>query len=270
MNKTEKNLISILMPVFNGALYISEAIDSVLAQSYVNWELIIVDDGSTDGTGEIVNKYLGNRVKYFYQENKGVSNARNRCLNEANGEFICLLDSDDILPKESLESRFSLFNNEVNFVDGKVDFVDENNSRSIKTYLPIIKAVNPKKYLLKIDGSCFMGPSWMIRRSSITVPFNENLTHGEDLLFYIANSSIGIYTFTENTVLKYRQQNNSAMKNLKGLELGYLECIEELKRLGNVSAKEIHVFRAKVRMIMFKSFLKNRDVFAALSTLKKF
>jgi glycosyltransferase involved in cell wall biosynthesis len=86
-------LVSILIPTYNRERYIGEAIESVLGQDYPSKEIIVVDDGSTDGTRDIVARY--GEVKYFYQENAGIAAARNACLVHAGGEYIAWLDSDD-------------------------------------------------------------------------------------------------------------------------------------------------------------------------------
>lgn len=87
---------SIIMPTYNRAKFISTAIESVINQTFNNWELIIIDDGSIDDTNNIVSNYLkDSRVRYFYQKNQERSVARNNGISKARGEFICFLDSDD-------------------------------------------------------------------------------------------------------------------------------------------------------------------------------
>jgi len=86
--------VSIIIPTYNRARFVTKAIDSVLAQTYTDYELIVVDDGSTDGTKEALQPYM-NRIRYIYQENSGVSAARNRGIIEAKGKWIAFLDSDD-------------------------------------------------------------------------------------------------------------------------------------------------------------------------------
>jgi glycosyltransferase involved in cell wall biosynthesis len=101
------DLISVIMPVYNGAAYIKEAIESVLNQSYPNFELIIVNDGSIDDTKYIVNNFLMNpKIKYYeYEENKGKVHAINLGYKNSNGNYICLLASDDVLLPDSLITR---------------------------------------------------------------------------------------------------------------------------------------------------------------------
>jgi glycosyltransferase involved in cell wall biosynthesis len=90
-------LVSVVMPAYNAAKYIVGAIESVLAQSYRNFELVIVDDGSTDNTGDIVSGFKDDRIKYFYKENAGASSARNLAIKKSKGDFIANLDTDDLL-----------------------------------------------------------------------------------------------------------------------------------------------------------------------------
>ncbi|NTW10442.1 MAG: glycosyltransferase [Chlorobiaceae bacterium] len=95
------SLVSIIMPTFNRANCIRDAVESVLAQSYPNWELLIIDDGSQDNTREIIASYEDKRISYSYEaNNKGAASARNNVLACASGEFICYLDSDNTLEKD--------------------------------------------------------------------------------------------------------------------------------------------------------------------------
>lgn len=98
------DLVSIIMPSYNTGKYISETIESILAQTYKNWELIIVDDCSADNTDEAVEKYLADkRIKYLKNErNSGAAISRNRALREAKGKWIAFLDSDDLWMPEKL------------------------------------------------------------------------------------------------------------------------------------------------------------------------
>lgn len=100
-------LVSIIMPSFNTGEYITETIESVLAQSYNNWELIIVDDCSSDNTDEIIRMYLlDDRIRYLKNEkNRGAAFSRNKALREAKGKWIAFLDSDDLWMNEKLEKQ---------------------------------------------------------------------------------------------------------------------------------------------------------------------
>lgn len=98
--------ISIIIPTFNRSLSLKRAIDSIIKQSFSDYEIIIIDDGSTDGTAEMVQKFFPD-IKYHYQANKGVSAARNKGLTFATASWIAFLDSDDEWYPEKLESQVS-------------------------------------------------------------------------------------------------------------------------------------------------------------------
>lgn len=98
-------MISIIIPVFNVAAYLDECIKSVVCQSYTDWECILVDDGSTDRSGEICEKWAAtnSRIRVIHQANGGVSRARNKGVSEAQGEYIVFVDSDDTIGPEHLQ-----------------------------------------------------------------------------------------------------------------------------------------------------------------------
>jgi len=107
MEKEFNPLISIVIPVYNGANFISEAIDSALAQTYKNIEILVVDDGSSDNTGEIVKRY-GSAVKYFPKENGGVSTALNFGIENAKGEYLSWLSHDDFYHSDKIEKQIKI------------------------------------------------------------------------------------------------------------------------------------------------------------------
>ena len=121
-------LVSIIMPSWNTGQYIAESIESVLNQTYKNWELIIVDDCSTDNTDEIVVGYNDERIKYLKNEkNCGAALTRNRALREARGEWIAFLDSDDIWIPKKLEYQLQFMKkNNLCFSYHEYEKIDEN------------------------------------------------------------------------------------------------------------------------------------------------
>jgi glycosyltransferase involved in cell wall biosynthesis len=99
-------LVSIITPVFNGEKYLREAVDSALSQTYQNTEIIIVNDGSTDSTEEIILAY-GNKVKYFKKKNGGVSTALNLAIRKSKGEYISWLSHDDVYLPKKIEDQIA-------------------------------------------------------------------------------------------------------------------------------------------------------------------
>jgi len=105
-------LVSVITPAHNSEKFVKACIDSVVEQTYENWEQIIIDDGSTDRTAEIIQSYSDPRIKYFYQENRGVealAHTYNRALREAKGELIAILEDDDLWPSGKLAALVPAF-----------------------------------------------------------------------------------------------------------------------------------------------------------------
>ncbi len=143
-------LISIITPVYNSEKYIAETIESVLAQSYSNWEMIIVDDCSTDKSREIIRKFVekDSRIHLIeFDENSGTGKARNIALQNANGRFVAFLDSDDMWMPEKLDKqiRFMTENHyPISFTSYKL--VDENGN-DLHRVIRVMKSVNLHQYL---------------------------------------------------------------------------------------------------------------------------
>src|SRR5699024_12683792 len=110
-------LVSVIMPAYNAKEYISEAIQSVLHQTYGQWELILVDDGSTDQTKKVINPFLEDeRIRYIYQENGGQGRARNKAINQAKGIYLALLDDDDVWDEHMLQSQLNIILHEEDYL----------------------------------------------------------------------------------------------------------------------------------------------------------
>lgn len=103
----DKPLVSIITPAYNAGAYIAETVKSVLAQTYPNFEHIIVDDGSTDNTAQVVRAFSDSRIKYLRQENRGQSAARNAGIAASSGKYIAFLDADDLFLPEKLAEQVS-------------------------------------------------------------------------------------------------------------------------------------------------------------------
>jgi len=127
-SSTSKPLVSIIMTVYNCAEYIGDAIESVLIQNYPKFELIIINDGSTDSTKEVISRYEDQRIRYFYQENTGMSNALNHAVRQARGQYIMPLDADDMMFPNFIAKHLSEFEKhpDADLVYCDVLLIDEN------------------------------------------------------------------------------------------------------------------------------------------------
>ena len=120
-------MISVIVPVYNTEQYLPRCIESILSQSFTDFELLLIDDGSTDGSGKICDAYAekDNRIRVFHKENGGVSSARNMGLDEAKGEWVYFVDSDDELLHDGLQVLFDNTNKEVDVVLAGFEEVSE-------------------------------------------------------------------------------------------------------------------------------------------------
>lgn len=135
---------SIIIPTYNRAHMLPEAIDSVLAQTFDGWELIVVDDGSKDSTKELVGKYIAQdpRVKYIYQENAERSAARNNGIKNSKGNYICFLDSDDYFKPERLE----LLNQSIEQEQFPIAFFYTDSANEINGKIELVKKTTPNQF----------------------------------------------------------------------------------------------------------------------------
>lgn len=132
INQRNRGLVSVIIPTYNFAKYIVKAIESVLSQTYNNWELIIVDDGSSDDTKEVVASYLSDkRISYHYQENAGQAKAKNTAINLATGEYLAVLDADNICTDDRLEVAVAFLNENPSYGMCHADIISINEQGNI-------------------------------------------------------------------------------------------------------------------------------------------
>jgi glycosyltransferase involved in cell wall biosynthesis len=172
--------ISVIVPTFNRAWILREAIESVLAQTFKDFELIVVDDGSEDGTDRLLAAY-GNRIRVHRQENRGVSSARNAGIAMARGSLVALLDSDDTWLPTKLERQVAFMDSRPGILISQTEEIWIRNGRRVN---PARKHRKPSgQFFEKSLEMCMVSPSAvMMRRGLIEVvgPFDESLPACED------------------------------------------------------------------------------------------
>lgn len=127
-----ENLISIVIPVYNAEKYMEKTIQSVICQTYQNWELLLVDDGSVDGSRDIMKRYEGEKIRCFYcDKNEGPANARNIGLANAKGRYLAFVDADDLWIEDKLEKQLDFMRkHKYAFVFTSYEFADETGKRT--------------------------------------------------------------------------------------------------------------------------------------------
>lgn len=217
----EQPLVSVIIPVFNTEKYILEALESVSFQDYKNIEIIVVNDGSTDNTLNILRKY-SKKIKIISQEkNMGQSISRNVGVKEANGDIVGFLDADDLWPKNhvSLGVKYLNENNDYDFVRGQTKYfrlVDDKRELTDNVFMEML--VGASLYKAKIFGTVGF--------------FDEEMKCGEDLDWFIRISESNLKEKRiPNTMLFYRRHENN-MTNSKSLLIkGQTEaCMKKIKR----------------------------------------
>lgn len=199
-------LVSVIIPAYNAEKYIDDTIISVQQQSYSNWEIIIVNDGSTDNTEVLVSKYISERVILISQSNAGVSVARNKGLAIAKGDYLVFFDADDLMTKDFLDLRVKILNEncEYGFVGGLVEtFPFKSKNRKAA-------AENPEMEILFFNPDYVTVPSnYLIRKNTLVrycIEFNTKLNSTADRFFILnlSRHSKGILANNENGMLLYR------------------------------------------------------------------
>jgi glycosyltransferase involved in cell wall biosynthesis len=269
--RDKQDLVSVIMPAYNASMYIEEAIQSVINQTYQDWELIIVNDGSSDDTEEKILQFSEPKIRYYKQPNGGVAVARNVGLKKMKGSYFCFLDADDSYTEKSLSSRIEVFQSEdeIVFVDGAIKVYDKNTGETIRVFKPKFKGVCTDK-LLSLSEDCFFGPSWMVKiENKMEYEFIEGQTHSEDLTFYLKIAGSGNYSYAEEVILNYRLGNSSAMDNLEGLEKGYLVFLKEANRLYGKYKWRLFELRLRIVKIMFLSYLSKKKYIPAVKILRR-
>lgn len=219
--KNKKNLISIIIPVYNVENYIDNSINDILNQTYDNFELIIVNDGSKDRTLSKIEKYNDCRIKLYNQINKGVSSARNIGLDNANGKYIIFLDADDRYEKNMIETLYKDIIRR-NYDMSICNFFIEKENKVIKnkiSYKYDTISSNKKFKDLLLESNSYGGYLWnkLIKKSIIeNVRFREDIHIMEDLIFLIeiSNKIDNVYIDSNEYLYHYIKRNNSALNTI--------------------------------------------------------
>jgi glycosyltransferase involved in cell wall biosynthesis len=217
MKRQHSPTVTIVMATYNGAMYLAEAIDSVLQQTYQDWELIVIDDGSTDKTGIVVKKYMKHEKRIIYKKNSqnlGLIASLNRGIAMARGVYIARLDSDDVwIDRTKLEKQITFLQRYPSYglVGSFASVIDMSGKIRRELTLPVTDAAI-KKYLL--IENCFVHSAVVFRRDLAEKigGYDPKFTHAEDYAFWLQFGLIcRLYNFPECFVA-YRNNPNGITK----------------------------------------------------------
>ena len=206
-------LVSVVMPVHNGALFLSDAIKSILKQTYHHFELIIINDGSNDDTEGIVNAFNDSRIKYHvYTKQQGIVSALNYGLTLAEGAFIARMDADDISLKHRLAKQVEMLLNNPDIAILGTQYIGINGrSRA----LPIL---HEDIIWHTLNASPFVHPSVMFRTSFLRlnkIQYNTDYQFAEDLALWVECFSLTLMANLDEPLIKYRYHDGTHKKNME-------------------------------------------------------
>ena len=207
-------LVSVIMPCYNMASYVSDSIKSVIAQTYPNWELLIVDDASTDETVNIIESFAqtDSRIKFaIKKQNSGISDTRNQCIQMAKGLFLAFLDADDIWHPEKLEKQLSfMMAKNVGFTYSTYDWIDED-GKVLNKFINTIGNLDYKTYLRNTIIGCSTVMVNKTMTGDIVVP---KFRTSEDTATWLNILKKGLLAYAiEESLVSYRIRRKSASSN---------------------------------------------------------
>ena len=272
------HLVSIIIPCYNQAKFLSQTLKSVQDQTYEFWECILVNDGSTDNTEDICKYYcsLDARFKYYKKENGGLSSARNFGLLKASGHYIQFLDSDDLIEKSKIEIQIQSLirnNTEIDICDYclfESQYETVMNDR-ISPFGFTSGRSNLESIILNWEKQLSIPCHCVIYKSAIAknILFNEELRNHEDWVYWVQLfDRTELISFTRFSFAKYRVHPFSMSRDVEKMRLGFLQAIEYLqsyfKKAGH---KEIHKILQKRKNELNKRYNFSRVSFFILKLI---
>lgn len=206
-----KPTISIVMSVFNGERYLALAMESILNQTYGDYEFIIVNDGSSDKTEQIIKQYDDQRIHYIYQDNAGLPVALNKGIAAASGEYIVRMDADDISLPDRLEYQVKFMQDhpEIDLMGGQVYLIDENgHPAGVK-----LKPTDSNIVSSALEFACTINhPTYIVKKALYDElgGYREQFIYAQDYDFLLRAKDMGAtLANTENFLMNYRVLNTS-------------------------------------------------------------
>lgn len=206
--KRDKKLISICIPTFNRASLIKDAIDSALAQQCINLEVLVVDDGSTDNTANVISSYNDPRLRYIKKEHSGAPATRNRCIAEAKGEYIVWLDSDDVLLPETIKTYVEAIKEEPDIDVLYGDLIVTDAHLNYKKSLSYKNWYRRSRDLISslINENPVPNPGVMVRKKCYERfgNYDESFTRAHDYEFWVRIAGKATFKHVDKIVAKWR------------------------------------------------------------------
>lgn len=240
MNSDSTPLVSVIIPTFNHANLLGKALESVINQTYGNWEAIVVDNQSTDETNQVIGKFKNSRIQYLKISNGGIiAKSRNLGINVAKGEWIAFLDSDDWWTKDKLEICLKNVDEKIDFIYHKLEIIYDNANSYFKTKKNIGRQLNKPiledLLISEIKNGNAIGNSSVVVRKDILdkiggISENKKMVASEDFNTWLRIAQItDKFKYIQNKLGYYLVHDKSAQK--RDLSIPHREAVSEFIEL---------------------------------------
>ena len=247
----QKNMVSIIVPVYNVEKYIKKCIDSIINQTYQNLEIILVDDGSPDKCGEICEEYSkkDNRIKVIHKENGGLSDARNAGLEKATGEYIAFIDSDDYIDKNYISTLYNMcITNKAEIAQCSFKRVTDNqiaNEKDVENKIVNMSGIEAIKNIFKENYIEYTVAWNKLYKKSLfdNIKYPKGKLHEDEATTYKLFYEAKIVSVTNEKLYYYYIRQNSITNTKFSLRrLDYIEELEEqLKFFNDRNEEDIYL-----------------------------
>lgn len=273
----KNHLVSIIIPVYNGELFILKAIKSCLNQTYKNIEIIVVDDGSTDNTRNLLNLFIENKqIIYIYQDNKDRSAARNTGIKVASGNYIQFLDADDWLDSNKISLQIDFFKNNPN-IDATYGITYYHKMYEDKPYLKLYYDCKDA-FNLRIWMTNIIPINSILFKFDKNLYFDESMRYLEDwkyiIDFYLKSNRIVPYYLAICHVLHHENNTSNSLLNMKKAAKKMLEIMLKQNITLNRGASKYQLIKitkeldGEYKKMIFKSFF-DLEIWQAIFKLIK-
>lgn len=267
-------VVSIIIPTYNDSRTVCDAIDCSLNQTYESLEIIVIDDGSTDGTERLVKEKYGDRIIYITQGNKGLAAARNTGIKYASGTYLQFLDADDLMDHDKIDIQVKLLQNTSDKALAYCDYVrcDTNNNKYKGRMSPVLQKEKPFDDImmkweteLSIPAHCFLFTAALFKKYGIA--FDESLANHQDwecwMNLFALNPQV---VFVDKTLAYYRVRDGSISKNMRKMREGYILAINkqiQKNKLNKDLIKKLNIRKKQIKYLY-------RDVSPLMRTMERF
>ncbi len=222
-------LISVITPLFNKERFISDTLNSVLIQDFFDFEIVVIDDGSTDSSVEVVRSFNDKRIRLFKKSNGGVSSARNLGIIKSRGEYLFFLDADDVILKNSFSTFYNLINTFPNEMIFATNFVYSEGSDEY-VYCRMLKqgvVINPFKDIFLLNIFLRFG-NFLFHKSltNINCMFNESISISEDLEFIYKLIEGRSVVYSPTITFVYKRDNAELSKRILDIQQHYISILK--------------------------------------------